>query len=313
MTLTARNVQVDQALTNLSVAYKVEGLIWDIIVPKIPVVKDTGLYYEWSKSDDFRNYNGRDVRAPGAVSKTIDFSSSTKTYATEDYALNVKILDKEKKNADSILNLEISKTNRLKGSLMLSREARIAWVFTNLNNYASSNKVTLSGTSQWDNASYAGNIVKELDAWKEAVRKQIWRRPNTIIIPEAVADVMKNSASFIELLKYTKGDMLENGDLPKVLRGMKVIIAGWVTNNANDGAADSIADIWGKHVIMCYINYANPTIDEISFIYGFTSEDLTVRKWREDPAKADVVEMEFSEDIKLISNVAGYIIYNAIS
>lgn len=84
------------------------------------------------------------MRAPGALSKTIDFSTSTKTYSAEEYALNVFILDKEKQNADSVLNLEISKTNRLKQSLMIAREARIAAIFTDANNYASTNKTTLS-------------------------------------------------------------------------------------------------------------------------------------------------------------------------
>jgi len=72
------------------------------------------------------------------------------------------------------------------------------------------------------------------------VRKQIGRRPNTIIIPEAVADVMKNHSSIIELLKYTKSDMLENGDLPRRLRGMNVVIAGAVANGAIEGATDDV-------------------------------------------------------------------------
>lgn len=108
---------------------------------------------------------------------------------------------------------------------MIAREQRVASIFTNLDNYASGNKVTLSGSAQWSHADYTGNIAKEIDAAKEVVRKKIGRRPNTIIIPEAVADVMKNNDSIIELMKYTKGDMLENGDLPKVIRGLKTVIA----------------------------------------------------------------------------------------
>lgn len=313
MSTTARNVSVDMALTNLSIAYKVEGLIGDVVVPNVPVVKDSGKYFEWSKSDDFRNFNGKDLRAPGALSKTIDFSTSTKTYSAEEYALNVFVLDKEKQNADSVLNLEISKTNRLKQSLMIAREARIAAIFTDANNYASTNKTTLSWSSQWNNSSYAGNIVEELDTAKEAVRKQIGRRPNTIIIPEAVADVMKNDSNIIELLKYTKTDMLENGDLPKRIRGMNVIIAGAVSNTAIDGATDSIGDIWGKNVVLAYINTANPTVDDISFVYGFRSQQLTVRKWRDDPKKGDYIEMEYCEDIKVVSNVAAYLIKDCIA
>jgi len=78
------------------------------------------------------------------LARTIDFSTSTNTYSAEEYALNIFITDKEKQNADSVLNLEISNTNRLKQALMIAREARIAAIYTNLNNYASTNKVTLS-------------------------------------------------------------------------------------------------------------------------------------------------------------------------
>lgn len=311
--MTARNVSVDMALTNLSIAYKVEWLIGDLVVPSIPVVRDSGKYFEWKKSDDFRNFYWRDLRAPGALARTIDFSTSTNTYSAEEYALNIFITDKEKQNADSVLNLEISKTNRLKQALMIAREARIAAIYTNLNNYASTNKVTLSWTSQRNNVGYTGNIVKELDEAKEAVRKQIGRRPNTIIIPEAVADVMKNHSSIIELMKYTKGDMLENGDLPKRIRGMNVVIAGAVANNANDWAADNISDIWWKNVILAYINTENPTIDDISFVYSFKSQPLTVRKWRDDAKKGDYIEMEYSEDIKVVSNVAGFLIKDCIA
>lgn len=312
MSTTARNVTVDQALTNISIAYTPEGLVTDQVVPKIAVPKDTGIYWEWSRSDDFRNFNGQDLRAPGTEAKTIDWSTSKKTFSCEEYSLNTSIDDKAKKNADSVLNLEISKTKRLKNALMISREARVASVFTDANNFASTNKVTLSGTSQWNNASYAGNIVKELDTAKEAVRKQIGRRPNTIIIPEAVADVMKNNSSIIELLKYTKSDMLENGDLPKKLRGMNVIIAGWVSNLAADGATDNIADIWGKNVVLAYVN-PNPMVDDISFIYGFRSEDEQITKWRDDPKKSDFIENAYSEDVKVVSNIAAYLIKDCIA
>lgn len=107
--------------------------------------------------------------------------------------------------------------------------------------------------------------------------------------------------------------MLENGDLPKRIRGMSVIIAGAVANGAIDGATDSIADIWGKNVVLAYINTANPTVDDISFVYGFRSQQLTVRKWRDDPKKGDFIEMEYCEDIKVVSNVAAYLIKDCIA
>lgn len=66
-------------------------------------------------------------------------------------------------------------------------------------------------------------------------------------------------------------------------------------------------------MIICYINYANPTLDDISFLYAFRSEQLQVLKWDEERKKSDFLEMSYNEDIKLISNQAGYIINNAIA
>jgi hypothetical protein len=57
-------------------------------------------------------------------------------------------------NADSVLRIEMSKSKFLKNSLLMSREKRVAAILRDAANYDTNNKRTLSGTSQWNNASY---------------------------------------------------------------------------------------------------------------------------------------------------------------
>lgn len=166
-----RDVHVDQALTNVSINYKPVGFIADKVSPIIPVKNDSDKYYVWDRAEAFRAFD--DLRAPGAEARMIDDNVSTATYSAEEYSLKGKVTDRAKKNADSVLRLEISKTNRVKNALMLGREKRVAALFTTAANYASTNKVTKSGTSQWNDASFAGNPITDIDTGIEAVRKQI--------------------------------------------------------------------------------------------------------------------------------------------
>lgn len=54
-------------------------------------------------------------------------------------------------------------------------------------------------------------------------------------------------------------------------------------------------------------------VDDISFIYGFRSEDEQITKWRDDPKKSDFIENAYSEDVKVVSNIAAYLIKDCIA
>lgn len=306
-----RTIHVDAALTNVSIAYKPTGLIADMLSPVIKVVKDSDKYYEWDKATDLSIPSDR--RAPGAEANLIDMKATPKNYSAEEYALKTKVTDFEKRNADSILKLEISKAQNVKTKLMLAREKRVADNFRDATAYDSTNKVTLSGTSQWNNGSYTGNPIDLIDTAIEAVRSATGMRPNVIVIPGTVANVFKNNAKVIELLKYTHATLLEGTGLPNEIRGLKLLVPGAVYNTANEGAAASLADVWGKDIFIGYINYDGNYMDNISFSYTFRSQEMETRKWRDEAIRSDLIETSYVEDHRLVAPSAGYLIKNVIS
>ena len=73
-------VHVDQALTNVSIAYQNAQFVADDVFPTIPVAKQSNKYFIYSK-DRFRIVD--DARRPGTRANEINWTLSTDTYFTE--------------------------------------------------------------------------------------------------------------------------------------------------------------------------------------------------------------------------------------
>lgn len=308
--MNVKDLHIDAALTNLSVSYAPSGLIADIIAPITTVSKESDKYYVWDRADSFRTYD--DKLAQGAVAKTIDFALSNDSYFAEEYGLRTRIVWRELSNADVALRLEQSKTKKLKDSLLISREKRVATLALNTASYAAGLSTTYSGTSQWNNAGYAGDIIKEIDAAKEAVRAACGSMPNTIIIPAVVIPTMTNHSSYRDHYKYTANDISGNG-LPPVLRGLKVVVPGAQNTTSAEGASTAaVGDVWGKNLIIAYID---PTdgIDSFTLMKTFRYQEWMTRKYDIEAERSMYIETTTIEDVKVVSNVAGYLIKSVVA
>ncbi len=248
------------------------------------------------------------------MAKTVDYSISKDNYFCEEYGLRTRILWRDMNNADSVLKLEMNKSRKLVDSLMLGREKRVADLFTTLGTYFDGLSTTKSGTSQWSDAEYTGDPIQEIDNYKELVRKACGQAPNTIILTPDVVTVLTNNAKFKEHYKYTANDIAGNG-LPPVLRGLRVVVPGAVGTGANEGQNTvSLADLWGKHIILAYVNpSAEPTVDSFSMAYTFRAKTYETRKYNVDEQRAQYVETNYLEDVKVVSNVAGYLVKNVVA
>ncbi len=254
------------------------------------------------------------LRADGAKSKTLSYNLSTSTYQCEEYALNVKITDRERDNADSVLRLEKSKTKRVMGQLLIGQERRLATLLTTQGNYPASNRVQLAGVTQWDNAAFAGSIEEDMDDGKEAVRMGTGTDPNFIIIPSAVAKVVKRNTAIRDLIKYTHAKLLVDGDLPPELWNMKVLIPKAVyTASVEGNATQTYVDVWGKHCVLGYNPGAEGAIDTPAFGYIFRKTAPTTFSWYEAKYKSTFIEVSMIQDEVMTSNVSGYLIEDCIA
>lgn len=307
-------VHQNAVLSNIAIGYHPSGFVAEEVLPVVKVKKESDKYYTWDKDMGLRYFDSQ--RADGTEAKTVSFNLSTSSYQCEEYALKTRITKRERDNSDDVLKLETSKTQRLVGLIKLGQERRVATLLTTAANYPTSNKVQLSGTDQWDHASLAtGSIEADIDTGKEAVRQGTGGMdPTHMIVPAAVARVVKRNTDVRELIKYTQNDLLVNGDLPPTMFNLKVVIPKAVfTQSVEGNATQTYTDIWGKHVVLSYKPTDGASIDTPSFGYIFRNQNLEVYDWYEAKLKATFIEASMLQDEVITSNVSGYLIEDAIS
>lgn len=317
-------VHIRQDLGNLSIGYHPVGRVAEQVWPVFPVTHEEDDYWFWDKGQAFnitRSDGNGSMVADGTPSKELSFGATIKSYKALQYKYKTKITDRQRRNADSSLQLEISKTRRVKDILYLDYETRVASQVTNGSNYASANKTTNSGTTQWNDASFTSiptggqsTIQSQLLAGKEAVRKATGGLvANKVLIPESVLTVMANDKGLAELYKYTRADGLASGNPfgPKIA-GMDIICPTVMSQSVTEGEAANLADVWGKNVVIFY-SEPNPGLDTLTFGLTMRVGGDVVRSWRDEEVESTFYEPAIIQDENPISWDCAYIIINAIA
>lgn len=312
MAIGVGDVHVDAALTNLSVNYNpaAMGFVAEQVAPVISVIKESDKYYLWNRPAAFRVPT--DLRSDGGEANETDTSLTTTTYQAEEYALKTKVTDRQRDNADNVLNLRANKMRYVQNLELISQEKRVATLLTTTANYfSSSHYATLSGTDQWDNASFTGSIEQKFDAAKEVVRKSFGIEPNFAVVPAAVAKVVKRDAAVRELIKYTQNDLLVNGDLPPTMWNLRIFIPTGINVTTEPGVAtDTYADIWGKDVVIGYAP-SGGALDTPALAYIVRARNFEVKSWRDEPISSEWIEVSVIEDEIMPATMAGFV-YKAV-
>jgi len=320
-----RNVHQNIPLTNMSIGYHPTGLIADSVFAIMKVLHENDTYYKWDKGQAFRLERSDgfgSLRPDKSRPKMLNFGATLDSYIAEEFALETGISDRERANQDSSLMLEMAKTRRLQDLVLLDLEIRIANICINTAN--NSGSVTNSGTSQWNNASFASqtngqhSVIKaQIETGKESVRFATGGLlPNVIVLPREVASVMYNDVGLADLVKYNsnnpQGSLLGDDFLPPSLWGMKVLIPSAIANNTVEGEVYSGTSVWGKNVWMGYVN-PNPGLDALTYGLQLRSREWQVKQYRDEFTDTVIYRPSIVQAEKLVASDCGYLIKNAIA
>lgn len=326
---TVQTVHQSVPLSDLSLLWRASSgvMIADQIMPVKAVQNENDNYYVWDKNQRFRvlRTDGQgSQRADKTAAKVRDFGFVEASYRTIEYAIAESVSDREKGNADQALSLEQSKILGIQDELMLDYEIRVASIVTNTANYTLGNTVTNSGTSQWNNASFASlnttgsghsTIKGQINAARQAIIQNTGGYlPNVIIIPFYVAVVLNNDPGLLDLEKFTINSLI-NGDLvnPQAsLWGMRVVIPTVQYQQTTEGEPSNLSYIWGKNVWLGYVN-PSPSLNSLTYGITFRKDSFQVRSWRWEPTRETFYEVLINQTEKLISQECGYLIKNAVA
>jgi hypothetical protein len=237
---------IDPILTTAAQGYKNADLVGSALFPYVPVQQRGGKIMAFGR-EDFRMY--ATGRVPGGNTKRVSFGYTSSSYALEQHALEGVVPFELLQEANQVPGVDlgsgaVQKTQDIIGLRLEVAQAALA---TTAGNYAAGNKTTLAGTSQWSD--YANsNPENDIEVAKEAVRSQIGKRPNVIVMGAAVWAKLKQHPKIVDRIKYTGRDSATPELIANLFGVQKVLIGDALYEND----AGQLVDVWGKFVVVAY-------------------------------------------------------------
>lgn len=241
---------VDPVLTTVARGYQNQKYVGTALYPQVNVNHRGGKVIQFGK-EHFRRYNTR--RAPGGSRSVVEFGYAGRPYALNQHALDGKVPIELLQDAKAVPGIDMSSqaVNAVMEITRLELECQQAEQALNASNYASSNKTTLSGSSQWSHAdSKPGKAVRDAG---QVIRGKIGLLPNLLLISSTVFASLQENPSVIDRIKYTGRDSVTEEMLAKLFGVDKVAVGSAVY--AND--AGDFVDVWGKHAVLAYVSPAS--------------------------------------------------------
>lgn len=313
--LATKVVRVDELLTTLAVDYSNSalGFAAEKIVPTFNVKKPSGIYFKYDKGD-LRHED--DTRAPGAPAKTGTWGLSQVSYGPlQSHAKKVQVTDELGEQMGQTL-AEKAATKKTVEKMMIARERSLS--VTMSDTAIMTSYTTLSGTTQWSDYS-ASTPISDIETAKTSVLTGALKPANTLFLSYQAFSALRNHPELIGRINGLKEAVsIEQMKAIFAIDNIEIMSAQY--NSARQGAADSMAFIWGKHAWVGYVNPgANEELDSITFGHTLRVENETgpdrtrVKKWYDEDEEATWVRTSSRYEHKIMAPEAMYFIQNAVA
>jgi len=290
---------VDPVLTDLARGYSNASFIFPKLFPLVKVAKEGGKIPQFNK-EAFKIYNTE--RAIRAKSNRI----SPEGHSSIDFVLTEHDLEYPvdyREVSEDLLGLRQHATNVVTDAILLRNEKAAADIAQTLGNYAATNKVTLSGTDQWDNA--ASDPIDVIETARHAVRGQIAKFPNVAIIGIQAYKELSHHADVLDLIKYTQHSVMTVALLQTLLNIPKIYIGEAVYETD----AGVLTDVWSDNMILAFVPQSeNTSFYEPSFGYTLRKKDMPIIDTYDEGGKLELIRNTDMLISKIVGADAGYII-----
>lgn len=270
---TKSQAHIDRALTNMSVAYMQDESVFvaDKVFPKIPVKKQSDVYFIYNKGDFYRD--GALERAGGTESVGGDYGVETSApYYCKVFSFHKDVTAQDRANYDEPLNADQDANEFVTQKMLIKRE--VQWA----KNYFTAGiwSTEIAGVAANPTGAQALKFnVTGSDPigviTNEAVNMagKTGYKPNTLVLSPQVFYALKNHEDILDRIKYTQKGIVTTDLLATLFEVDNVYVAWGVVNASTQGATDSIDFIMGKHMLLCYVN-PKPALKKPSAGYIFT-------------------------------------------
>lgn len=301
---------IDPYLTGIALTYKNGILIADSVLPRVPVGKKEYKYTLYSKGEEFQIPNTLVGRR--GQTRQLELTGSDATGSCQDYGLEIGVPQ------DDIDNGGISKKPldraviKIADYVALSREQRVAALYMSTSSYAAGLSTTLSGSSQFSDATC--DAVAAISAAIDLPTM----RPNTMTLGRSAWTGLRQNPAIVKAIHGNAGDKgLVSRQAVADLFELKNLFVGesWL-NGAKPGQTASLSRVWGKHVSLTYIDPLADAESGISF--GWTAQFKDKLAWQKPDDSIGLrggVMVRSGETVeeRIVANDCGYLFRNAVA
>lgn len=312
------DVHHDTLLSNVAVmAFDTgeEGMVANKLFPEIPVGKQSDKYAIIDKAEFLRDVDDR--RAPRAEARRIEFKVSSEAYFAEGRALATEIPLEDLDNADNVFQLRENSTKLVVSVMLRAQEIRVARMCTSISNVGSG--VLLTGSARWSDP-VQSDPLGDINTAHAFIQHQLGLVANSMVMDFDTFQILQRHPDLLDLYKYTSGGIVPASNIAAAFKVQNLWIAQGVMENALEGGASSMTNIWGNN---CLLAYVGP-------VTGLQSKTLGGRfRWRPPSFPApmaahtqrfsgagtrnvEVVQADYFQDEKIIARDLGYLIGNTL-
>lgn len=326
------DLHVNVPLTNVSIAYipNAGDYICRKIFPKVPVQKQSDLYWKWSKSDWRRTDVQR--RAPGTESPGVGWNYDTDSYFAHVYAVHRDIDDQVRANADSNFKLDSEATKFITNQMLLKQELDWTAKYFTTGVWSTEYTGVASGVGageflQWNDA--ASDPLRDMRNWKNSYRLLTGYDPTFMVMGIDVLTELESHPDILDRIKYTQRgvvtvDLLQSlFDIPKIYisKASKIVSDARINDAAAQDAAASYEFITDTKSALLGYAPSSPSIMTPSAGYTFVwsgyaggnSEGIKISSFRMEHIKSDRVEAEMTYDMKVVATDMGIFLNTVVA
>lgn len=262
---------LDPILTAVARGYRSpKAAVANVLFPMVPVGVRAGRILSFGP-DDFKLIST--ARAPGANTRRVQFGYSSETFALADHRLEGSVPVELQEEAQAVPGIDLASTavRRVQNMMALEREKKAADLARNAALYASDNKATLSGTSQWSDP--ASDPFTDIMDAKEVIRGKTGEMPNVLEAGPKVLTALRTHPKVLERLSTAKDRPPATLMQLQALFELDQIVKGEAVYH--DGT--QFQDVWGKDAILAFTTPASmQEMGSPNFGYTYQLQDRPI-------------------------------------